>query len=405
MHNCKHLLRLSVTLVWLTVTISAQTPQPQPLAVIPFELNTNHIFLKVNLNNAPLWFILDTGAATSVMDMERAKALGLALQGTVPIGGAGSDNATTGAFVQGASLKIGGLEGFTTSIQVALPLTKIAQSEARLVDGILGYEFFSRYAVQLDYAARKMTVYEAKSFTYTGSGEVLPLTFKMNHPHTAIKIEAENGTPIECDALIDTGARSAIILARPYVEQNQLIKLTPKTYQSSAVGAGLNGISKGILGRLKTVRLGNVVIDHPVTTFSQDEKGVFASTDVLQGNIGGEILRRFRVTFDYAHKQMILEATAATKAPYEFDMSGLFLRAEGAEFKTIKVLRVQENSPASEIGIIEGDEIIAINGMPVAQFTLEVLRQMFRKDQMKYTLEFRREEKVMKLALTTRRLI
>lgn len=403
MHNCKQLLRLGFALVWLTVTVNAQTPQP--LAVIPFELNTNHIFLKVTLNNAPLWFIIDTGAAMSVMDMERAKALGLGLQGTVPIGGAGGENATTGAFVQGATLKVAGVGGFATSIQVALPLTKLAQSEARAVDGILGYEFFSRYAVQLDYAARKMTVYEAKSFAYTGSGEVLPLTFKMNHPHTAIKIEAENGTPIECDALIDTGARSGIILARPFVEQNQLIKLTPKTYQSSAVGAGLNGISKGILGRLKTVRLGNVVIDYPVTTFSQDEKGVFASTEVLQGNIGGEILRRFRVTFDYARKQMILEATAETKAPYEFDMSGLFLRAEGTEFKTIKVLRVQQNSPASETGIIEDDEIIAINGKPVAQFTLEVLRQMFRKDQVKYALEIKREEKVMTLKMTTRRLI
>lgn len=407
MHRRYHRLHfgLFILCLALTLNVSAQQPQKQPLAVIPFELNTNHIHIKVTINDQPANFILDTGAAMSVMAMEKAKAMELKMEGTVGIGGAGSEGGTAGSFVQNARLKMDGLEGFTTGVQIALPLIKIAQSESRNVDGILGAEFFRRYVVQIDYPARQLNVFDPETYQYNGSGAVLPLTFKHNHPHINIQIQAENGELIDCDTVVDTGARSALILARPFVEEHNLLKLTPKTFASSAIGAGLNGISKGILGRLKTVRLGSIVIEHPVTTFSQDTQGVFASTSVLQGNIGGEILRRFRVTFDYKRKQMMLEPTAELTTPYEFDMSGLFLRSDGAEFKTIRIERVQENAPAGEAGIQAGDELLSINGKPVAQFTLESIRQMFRKDQTKCTLKIKREEKVITVKMTTRRLI
>lgn len=407
MHRHSYRLRFCLIILCLTLTlnVSAQQPQIQPLAIIPFELNTNHIHIKVSINDIPANFILDTGAAMSVIAMEKAKAMGLNIEGTVGIGGAGSEGGTNGSFVQNARLKIAGLPDFTTNVQIALPLIKIAQSEARHVDGILGFEFFRRYVVQIDYPARQLKVFDPETYQYSGSGAVLPLTFKHNHPHINIQIQAENGEPIDCDTVVDTGARSSLIFARPFVEEHNLLKHTPQKFASSAVGAGLNGISKGILGRLKTVRLGSIVIEHPVTTFSQDTQGVFATTSILQGNIGGEILRRFRVTFDYKRKQMMLELTAEMKAPYEFDMTGLFLRSDGVDFKTIKIERVQENAPAGEAGIREGDELVSINGKPIAQFTLETIRQMFRKDQTKYILEIKREEKVLTVKMTTRRLI
>jgi len=59
--------------------------------VIPFELVTRHILIKVRINNSdPLWFIFDTGDKVAIVDLERAKSLGLSLQGEVNVGGAGA---------------------------------------------------------------------------------------------------------------------------------------------------------------------------------------------------------------------------------------------------------------------------------------------------------------------------
>src|SRR5215210_5088549 len=46
---------------------------------IPFRLYNNHIYLRVVVNgSAPLWFLLDTGAA-NIIDGGHARALGLKL--------------------------------------------------------------------------------------------------------------------------------------------------------------------------------------------------------------------------------------------------------------------------------------------------------------------------------------
>ena len=51
------------------------------------------------------------------------------------------------------------------------------------------------------------------------------------------------------------------------------------------------------------------------------------------GNIGNEILRRFKVTFDYSRAQMILEPNNAIDQPDEFDMSGLSPLAEESDLR------------------------------------------------------------------------
>src|SRR5712692_7957843 len=59
---------------------------------IPFELSSNLILLRASVNNsAPLWFILDTGADSTVIDSQLAKALRLKARGReVGTGSAGT---------------------------------------------------------------------------------------------------------------------------------------------------------------------------------------------------------------------------------------------------------------------------------------------------------------------------
>src|SRR6185436_19653296 len=77
---------------------------------IPFELISKHIFLKIKVDNSrPLTFIFDTGDQVAIIDIARARELGLSLEGELKVGGVGP-NQLTGAHVRGSSFTIPGLE-------------------------------------------------------------------------------------------------------------------------------------------------------------------------------------------------------------------------------------------------------------------------------------------------------
>jgi len=74
--------------------------------------------------------------------------------------------------------------------------------------------------------------------------------------------------------------------------------------------------SKGFI-RVQTkaaLTIGQYRIEEPLTLFSSDKAGAFAS-DEQQGNIGQRILSKFKIYFDYAHNRLILEPNASFKAP------------------------------------------------------------------------------------------
>src|ERR1700730_1519902 len=97
---------------------------PVPV-VIPFELVNRHIMIKVRINNsAPLSFILDTGDKFAIVNLARAKALGLNLQGEINVGGAGAGT-LKGSFVRDASLAVLGLEENTEPVVLTIPLDNL----------------------------------------------------------------------------------------------------------------------------------------------------------------------------------------------------------------------------------------------------------------------------------------
>ena len=103
---------------------------------------------------------------------------------------------------------------------------------------------------------------------------------------------------------------------------------------------------------------------------------------------------------------MILETNAAFRAPYEFDMSGLFVTSDGATFKAFKVYNVIKDSPGAQAGIQEGDVIVAIDDRPASDFTLEEIRQMFKETEGKeHKLTVKRYGQVLTAQLRLRRVI
>ena len=390
----------------VAVPVVAQTPAKAASSVratIPFELNNRHIMLKAKVNGQPLTFVFDTGDQVAIVDLDLARQMNLSLSGEVRVGGAGAA-ISTGSMVQGASFTIDGLEGFSQPVRMALPLGKVLSPRAgRAFEGIIGQEFIQQFVVEIDYQAQLLTLHDKEKFVYNGSGESVPIRLVQGHPILEAEVTPVGATsPLKGRFVLDTGAGLALALYSPFVAQNNLLGRDAKTIRSLG-GAGAGGETSGRMGRVTDLKIGSYTIKSPITLFSQDKAGAFAS-DQLAGNIGGRVADKFRLFLDYDRKRIIFEPNSTFAAPYDHAQAGISVVAEGGDYRVFRIRAVLENSPASEAGLQKDDIITKVNDQSAAELTLSKLNELFERP-VPYKLTIRRGEQTLQITLTPRRLV
>jgi hypothetical protein len=390
-----------------TISTPTQSRPTAPVVAIPFELVNRHIVLKVKVNNSPpLSFVLDTGDRYAIINLDRAKEMGLKLVGEVHMGGAGGAEAPSGAMVQEASFTIPGLTSFTQPVTLALPIGSLASRMGQDFDGIIGSEFIKEFVVEIDYRAQLIKLHDKNGFNYSGPGESVPIELSMSghgagHPFIEAEVTPVGGEAIRGKFVLDIGSGGALALHSPFVAEHHLPGPNMKTIK--AFGAGAGGEISGQIGRVSELKIGKFKISNPTAMFSQDTAGAFASRE-LAGNIGAQITSKFRLFLDYSHNRIIFEPNAAFSEPFDRASGGLSLQAEGADYRTFRIRNVLENSPASESGLQTSDIITAIDGRPATELTLTRINEMFERP-VPYKLTVKRGEQTLKLTLTPRKLV
>jgi C-terminal processing protease CtpA/Prc len=102
---------------------------------------------------------------------------------------------------------------------------------------------------------------------------------------------------------------------------------------------------------------------------------------------------------------MILEPNDHLTEPFESDMSGTVLTAEGVKLDAFTIFYITENSPASEVGLRVGDVIIAIDDKPFSGLTLDQVREMFKQNGRECLLSIKRGAQASQVKIKLRRLI
>ena len=367
---------------------------------IPFDLRGNLIYLRGRVNDSDsLWIVLDSGASGNVIDAGVAKGLGLEVSS---IGqGRGAGGTVEAGQIRNVALRLPGATLAGAPI-AAMPLAPFKRQTGRAMEAIIGYPFFNRCVVKVDYAARALELLPAASFEYAGKGTVLPLTFEHRLPYVKARVTLPGRKPIEGRFVIDLGSSQALILSPKFIREERVHDAIPKTIE--ARGRGVGGQVPSRAGRVERFEIGGIPFDQPVTMLPVPADAHVGAPRML-GNIGGEFLRRFTVIFDYSRKRMILEPNAQLGDPFEADMSGIAPRMGPDGSGTLEVEWIQPVSPAAEAGVRPNDLIESIDGRPALEIGVPGLREMFRREGTTHRLLIRRGDERLEVALTTRRLI
>jgi hypothetical protein len=254
---------------------------------------------------------------------------------------------------------------------MSAPLDSMANVEGMDMPGMVGFETFRRFVTRVDYGNHTITLIDPTRFDAKDAGVAVPIAFDGND----IEIDGSyNGIPGRF--IIDTGARSSLSLNAPFVGKNNLRDGSVKSTEATT-GWGVGGPTKSFVVHGGLLKIGNVDVKGPLTLLSTDTAGSDAAAE-LAGNIGGGVLKRFVVTFDYERNTMFLKPIAGAVADLDtFDRSGAWFNRDPEGFK---IVDVSARTPAAEAGLAKDDIVTAVDGQAATAIALPALRQRLRND-------------------------
>jgi hypothetical protein len=339
-------------------------------ATLPFDLIDNRIVIDVKLSGkGPFRFIFDSGAV-AVVSPEVVRQLGLKIENVQTGGGGVGEQLVERGETSIAEVEVGDIhlpaQGFGV---ISFADTKYVFGANR-IDGIIGFPLFKRLVVQIDYERRRLTFTRATQFVYKGQGTIVPIDFDSHLPLVKGELDGVPGIFV-----IDTGARSSLLLYGPFVEQNNL-RTKYKASFEGVTGWGIGGPVRSQIVRVRSLKLGAVEVHNLIARLSLQKSGALTSAN-RAALVGPDVLKQFTTIFDYSRRQLIFEKNSQYGKPDSYDRSGMWFGHEGDHFEVIDVIA---GGPVADAGIRVGDQILEIDGQRTEQLDLPTIRLSFKND-------------------------
>ncbi|HXB91062.1 MAG TPA: aspartyl protease family protein [Puia sp.] len=343
-------------LFWTNISLKAQeefvTPAPRLLTSFTFNVFTGGVILiRAKMDNFPdsLNFILDTGSGGISLDSMtcvQLKQQPEASDKTI-LGIAGIRQVR---FLYNRVLHLPGLDVDSLNFHVN-DYDILSSVYGEKVDGIIGYSFFSRYIVRVDYDSSRIFVYSKGAYRYPRGGYLLrPLIASLPIQAAQLRDDRRVGARF----YFDTGAGLCVLLSSDFVSDSSVLVKGKKIYETQAEGLGGKALMQ--LTTLREVRLGPYRF-RKVPAYIFDDIYNVTSYPNLGGLLGNDILRRFNVIIDYSRRNIYLTPNSHFHDPFDYSYTGLGIYWIDGE---IRVGDIMKGSPAEKAGLKEEDVIIAV---------------------------------------------
>ena len=237
---------------------------------IPFDFVDGYILVHASVDAHPITLVLDSGASASVLSLEAARRLHIALGEAQPVDGVEAEG--TAFEMKPVRPKVEGL--VLGEFALAVDLRNAEQLCSEPVDGLIGADFFTGRVTQIDYAHRRLRLLQEAPT----EGESLPLLAKNGVYSLPVSV---NGSKPRWTRL-DTGCNDSLHWVVPRM----------------ATAPHRRGVSIGFITNtadetLVSVGLGRLTLPHVATTLHGS--ALFPGE---AGLLGSEVLAQYQVTID-----------------------------------------------------------------------------------------------------------
>ncbi|WP_340111801.1 PDZ domain-containing protein [Maribellus mangrovi] len=330
---------------------------------IKFKSASNLIIIPVNINDSDtLNFILDTGVRFPIItELPFVNKLNLNYMMPIKVKGLDEGEGLTAYRSGNNILHIDGITARNQEVQMIIDEDfQISHMLGIPVHGLIGFNLFKDYVVEIDYGSEKLTLYKPEYYKYRDRKNdiIMPLHFDGTKPFVRTSIVTDSLQEVHVKLLVDTGASDPLWLSE---NSDENIKI-PEKHVETFLGRGLSGDLYGAKARIDAIYVGPLLLTRPIVSFPESEliDSLIRSHD-RNGTIGAEILRRFHVTVDYRNSRLTLRPTHRIKEDFNYNMSGMEVINPVPGLPVFTITDITKDSPAYYAGLQKDDQILSIN--------------------------------------------
>lgn len=397
---------------------------------IRFQLINNIIVMPIELNGVKLSFVLDTGVSRPILfNLVNMDSLQIKNTERAYLRGLGSNGSIQAIKSKGNIIKIG--EAIAVNKDVSMVFDPSINFTPRLgvpVHGIIGFDIFKDFVVEINYASKYIKLYKPEFFKPKTSSKWNRLSIEVINKKPYLKGKVRLSLEeIPVKLLIDTGSSDALWL---FEGSKKNIEVSQEMYFNDFLGKGLSGPVYGRRSKVKSFSVASFTLDKVNVAFPASiYLSIARNFKQRNGSISGYILKRFNIFFDYNGEQIWIKKNSNFKAPFYYNNSGITLEQRGyrvvKELKkkvatdgygrkveggninielsdtykyelkpSFEVVELRESSNAKVAGVMIGDIITSINNKPTSELTLQEVNKFFyNKKGAVLRTKFRRNKK------------
>jgi len=381
---------------------------------ISFKLINNLIVIPVEVNGVPLSFLLDTGVSKAIIFNFVNLSNELKINDTEQIflRGLGEGNSVEALKSKDNIFKIGDAVSIGQDVFAIFdPSLNFTPQLGIPIHGIIGFDLLKDFVVEINYSKRQIILHDPNFYKpkKCKNCETFNLDFSGKKPYIngTVKV-ASNDQVVPVKLLIDSGGSDALWL---FNDKEKNINV-PNKFFEDFLGRGLSGSVYGRRSKINDFSIGRFSLKSVNTAFPDSTSISFARKfKERNGSLGGEILKRFNVIFNYPSKKISLRQNSNFKNPFNYNKSGISLEHSGmrvvkernnnsvktsfgnidAGNNTVRlsksykyvlapsfaIVELRNNSPAAKAGLKVDDIILRINNQDAHLYSIQEVMQLF----------------------------